>query len=106
PPGVFVERWGQGWFGLGRACRRKRLVLVVDASRRSQRGLEPLRPYERRRAPHTEDVEHFARDVDPRVGRYLLRDETHRKERREIVGAARLAGRAMRGPPGRARARR
>ena len=57
--------------------------------------LEALGAHERRRAPQAQDVEHLARDVDPLVGRHLLGDETHREQRREVVGPDGLAGRRV-----------
>lgn len=50
---------------------------------------------ERRRPPETVDVLNFFGDVDIALGGYLLLDERHREQRREIVRANRLPGAGM-----------
>ena len=89
---LVVERLGYRGVRLVRSGRRDRLVLVVDAGRRTERPLEPLGPDERRRPPQAQDVEHLAGHVDPRLGRDLLADERHREQRRQVVRADRLPG--------------
>ena len=93
--GGVVERLRHGGVRLVRPGRRDRLVLVIDARRCAERALEPLGPDERRRPPQAQDVDHLAGDLDPRLGRHLLRDEPHREQRREVVGADRFVRRRV-----------
>ena len=88
---VVVERLRNSGVRFVRPGGRDGLVLVVDASRRPERSLQPFCPDKRGGSPELEHVEHLARYVDPRVGRDLLADEAHREERGQIVGSYRLA---------------
>ena len=90
-----VERLRDRRVRLVAAGRRDALVLVVDPGRRPERGLEPVRPVERRGPPQPVDVEHLGRDVDVLVGRHLLRDEVHREQGGEVLGADGLHGAGM-----------
>ena len=91
-----------GRVGLVRARRRGALVLVVDVRRGIELALEAPRPVQRRRAPQLVDLAHLVGDLDLRLGRDLLRDQAHREDRREVVGARR----ALRRGAAAARARR
>ena len=73
--------------GLVRARRRGALVLVVDVRRGIELALEAARPVQRRRAPQLVDLAHLVGDLDLRLGRDLLRDQAHREDRRQVVGA-------------------
>ena len=88
---------------LVRAGRRDALVLVVDARRRLERALEAARAVERRRPPLAVDGPHLLRDRDQPVGRDLLQDDLQGEERREVVGAYRLARPGMEHRRGRRR---
>ena len=87
-----VERLRHSRVGLVRAGRRDALVLVVDARRRAERLLQPVRPEQRARPPQPVDVEHLVGDVDVLLGRDLLQDQVHREQRRQVVRADRLTG--------------
>ena len=71
--------------------RADALVLVEDPRARPDRALEPVRAVERRRAPEPVEVEHLLRDRDLGLLADLLQDQRHREERRQVVGADRLA---------------
>jgi hypothetical protein len=88
---------------LVRAGGRDALVLVVDVGRGIERALEAQRPVQRRRAPQLVDLADLLRDLDLGFGRYLLLDQPHREDRRQIVGSERLLGARMKRRRGRAR---
>ncbi len=83
-------RLGHRAVGLVRTSRRDALVLVVDARRRIEGALEAVRPVQRRRAPQLVDLADLLRDLDLGVGRYLLADQLHREDRRQVLRAGRL----------------
>ena len=81
--------------GLVRAGRRDALILVVDFGRRPELLLEPARADQRRRPPHAVDVAHRFGNLDVALGRDLLEDQRHRKQRLEIGRPDRLLGARM-----------
>jgi hypothetical protein len=83
-------RLGDRAVGLVRSGRRDALVLVVDARRRIEGALEPVRPVQRRRAPQLVDLADRLRDLDLGIGRNLLADQRHREDRRQVIGPRRL----------------
>ena len=89
--GVLIRLRDRG-VGLVRTCRRAALVLVVDVRRRIEGPLQSMRTEERRRAPQLVDVAHPVGDLDLRFGRDLLQNQSHRKDRRQVVRSRRLQG--------------
>ena len=87
---LVVERLRHRGVRLVAAGRADALVLVVDVRRRLQHLLEPPRAVQRRRPPLPVDVAHRAGNLDLALGRDLLHDQRHRKQRREVVGTERL----------------
>ena len=77
---------GDGGVRLVGPRRRHAFVLVVDAGRGAQVGLEPPGPVEGGGPVGAVDVQHGAGDVDPLLRGHLLADEGHREERGEVVG--------------------
>ncbi len=88
---LVVEGLGHRRVRLVAARRAHALVLVVDAGGRLERLLEAARAEQRRRTPLPVDVAHGPGDLDLALRRDLLLDERHREQRREVVGAERLA---------------
>ena len=84
-----------GGVGLVRAGGRDAFIFEVDFCRRAELLFQPARADQRRRAPHAEDVAHGLGNVDLPLGRDLLEDQLHRKQRLEIGGADRLLGAGM-----------
>ncbi len=80
---------------LVRAGRAAALVLVVDPGRRAEFLLEPARAVQRSWPPEPVDVEDILGNRDVPVRRHLLRDQRGREQRRQVVGAHRLAGTGM-----------
>ena len=87
---LVVEGLRDGRVRLVAAGRAHAFVLVVDARRRLERLLEASGAEERARAPLPVHVADRLRNLDLALGRDLLHDERHRKERREVVGSDRL----------------
>src|SRR5439155_858719 len=75
-----------GAVGLVRARRRDALVLVIDVRGGAELLLERAGAVERRRAPAPVHVADLVGDLDLGVHRDLLLDETHREDRREVLG--------------------
>ena len=102
PRFLVVERLGDGGVGLVAAGGAHPLVLVVDARGGIEGLLQPAGAVERGRAPRAVRLAHRRRDLDLALGRHLLPDQRHRKERREVVGTDRLEGAGMQHRRGRA----
>ena len=83
---------GYGGVGLVRTGGRDSFVLVVDVRRRVQRLLEAIGAIDRAWPPDAINLSHLVRDLDPRFGRHLLRDDRLREDRREVGGTHRLQG--------------
>ena len=95
-PGLrVVERLRDRGVRLVRARRRDALVLVVDVGRRIQGPFEPASTQQRRRAPKLVDLADLVRDLDLGLGRDLLLDQRHRKQRRQVLRPQRLLGSGM-----------
>ena len=92
---LVVVRLRHGGVRLVAAGRADALVLVEDARLRSHSLLEPARPVERRGTPEAVHVEDLLGDLDLRLLAYLLHDQRHREEGREVVRPDRLAGARM-----------
>ena len=92
---LVVEGLRDGGVGLVAAGRADALVFVKDAGRRAERLLQVAGAIERRRPPHAIDVAHRPGDLDFALGADFLPDQRHREQRREVVGADRLAGSGM-----------
>ena len=88
---LIVKSLGHRGIGLVAPGGTDAFIFVEDAGRRSERLLEPPGAIERRRAPQTVDIANRRRDFDLPFGAHLLADKRHRKERREIAWADRLA---------------
>ncbi len=84
------ERLGDRGVWLVRARRADALVLVVDVRRSPQGLLEPPRPEQGSRPPRAVHVDDLSRNVDVGLGRHLLFDESHRKQRSEVIRGRRL----------------
>src|SRR6516225_6266585 len=78
-------------------------VFVIDLGGGIERPLQPARPIERRRSPLTVDFADRLGDFDRALGRYLLLDQRHWKQRFEILWSDGLQGPRMKHGLGRTR---
>ena len=85
-----------GGVGLVRTGRGDAFVLVVDLRRGAERRFQAMGAEQRRGAPQLIDLAHFFRDRNPALGRHFLLDQAHREDRRQRLGADRLAVRTQR----------
>ena len=81
---------GDGGVGLVRPGGRYALVLVVDVRGGIERALPAAGAEERCGTPQLVGVTDGLGDLDLRLGRDLLKDQRHREDRREVVGAGGL----------------
>jgi len=81
---------------LVRAGRGDAFVLVIDFGRRAESRFQAVGANQRGGAPQLVDFAHLFRDRDPSFSRHFLLDQTHREDRRQRIGADRLAVRTQR----------
>ena len=82
----------QGGVQLVRAGGAHAFILVVNVRRRIQRLFQAAGAEERRGTPLRIKLPHFAGNLDLALLAHFLQNQTHGKQRRQVVGTERLQG--------------